>query len=123
MSRKLIFPDYEATLNQPVLLSDVLPPTHLSHFVIAIIAQLDLTCIYRTYAAVGGAIIAPQILLVLLFYGYATGVFSSRKIERATYENVAFRLVAGGYHLDHDTIANFRKTFLEEIKELFVQIL
>jgi len=59
----------------------------------------------------------------LLFYGYATGVFSSRKIEKATYEHLAFRYVAGGLHPDHDTIANFRKTFLPEIQELFVQIL
>ena len=66
---------------------------------------------------------APEILLGLLFYGYATGVFSSRKIEKATYENVAFRFVTGGMHPDHDTIAHFRKTFLAEIQEMFVQIL
>jgi hypothetical protein len=59
----------------------------------------------------------------LLFYGYATGVFSSRKIETATYENLAFRFVASGLHPDHDSIANFRKTFLVELKELFVEIL
>ena len=62
-------------------------------------------------------------LLALLFYGYATGVFSSRKIEKATYEALPFRFVAGGLHPDHDTLANFRKTFLAEIKELFVQVL
>ncbi len=59
----------------------------------------------------------------LLVYGYATGVFSSRKIERATYEQLAFGLMAGGLHPDHDTIANFRKTFLGEIEALFVQVL
>ncbi len=58
-----------------------------------------------------------------MFYGYATGVFSSRKIERATYETLPFRFVAGGLHPDHDTLANFRKTFRVEIKELFVQVL
>jgi len=62
-------------------------------------------------------------LLALLFYGYATGVFSSRKIEKATYEMLPFRFVAGGLHPDHDTLANFRKTFLNEIKALFVQML
>ena len=62
-------------------------------------------------------------LLGLLFYGYATGVFSSRKIEKATYENLGFRYVAGGLHPDHDTIANFRTTFLVEMEDLFVQIL
>ena len=62
-------------------------------------------------------------LLGLLFYGYATGVFSSRKIEKATYENLGFRYVAGGLHPDHDTIVNFRTTFLVEMEDLFVQIL
>ena len=64
-----------------------------------------------------------SLLLALLFYGYATGVFSSRKIEKATYETLPFRFVAGGLHPDHDTLANFRKTFRAEIKDLFVQVL
>ena len=66
---------------------------------------------------------APEILLGLLFYGYTTGVVSSRKIEKATYESLPFRFLAGGLHPDHDTIANFRKTFLAEMQELFVKIL
>jgi hypothetical protein len=72
---------------------------------------------------VGGEAIAPEILLGLLFYGYATGVFSSRKLEKGTYESIPLRFIAGGWHPDHDTIANFRKTFLAEIQELFVQVL
>lgn len=92
-------------------------------FVIDIIAQLDLSKIYKRYAPVCGEAIAPEILLGLLFYRYATGLFSSRKIEKATYESVPFRYIAGGLHPDHDTIAHFRKTFLEEIQELYVQIL
>lgn len=71
----------------------------------------------------GGEAIAPEILLGLLFYAYATGLFSSRKIERVTYESIPVRFVAGGWHPDHDTIAHFRKTFLAEIQDLFVQIL
>ena len=59
----------------------------------------------------------------MLFYGYATGVFSSRKIERATYEVLPFRFIAGDKHPDHSTIAAFRKQFLPELKDLFVQIL
>jgi len=123
MTRKFKTPDYESTLNQTITLRDALPPTHLARFVVDIIAQLDLSSIYARYAALGGVAIAPEILLALLFYGYATGVFSSRKIEKATYENLAFRFIAGGVHPDHDTIAHFRKTFLTEIKGLFVQIL
>jgi len=59
------------------------------------------------------------VLLSLLLYGYATGVFSSRKIERATYEAVPFRFIAGNLHPDHDTLATFRRTFLPELKNLF----
>lgn len=123
MSRVFKTPNYESTLNQVVKLGDALPASHLARFVVDIIAQVDLSCIYAQYAAVGGAPIAPEVLLGLLFYAYATGVFSSRKIERATYESIPFRFVAGGLHPDHDTIAHFRKTFLPEIQELFVHIL
>ena len=123
MSRKFKTPDYEATLKQTISLSEALPTNHLARFVVDVIAQLDLSVIYQRYAPSGGEAIAPEILLGLLFYGYATGVFSSRKLERATYESIPFRFVAGGWHPDHDTIAHFRKTFLTEIQDLFVQIL
>jgi len=123
MARKFRTPDYESTLNQTITLREALPANHLALFVVMVVAQLDLSNIYARYALVGGEAIAPEILLGLLFYGYATGVFSSRKIEKATYESIPFRFIAGGLHPDHDTIANFRKTFLAEIKELFVQIL
>lgn len=123
MSRKFRTPDYELALNQAITLREALPPNHLARFVVMVIGQLDLSHIYARYGHVGGEAIAPEILLGLLFYGYATGVFSSRKIEKGTYENIPFRFIASGLHPDHDTIANFRKTFLAEIQELFVQIL
>ena len=123
MSRKFKTANYEETLNQTIRLAEALPPQHLARFVVDITSQLDLSKIYGRYAPVGGEAIAPEILLGLLFYGYATGVFSSRKIEKATYESIPFRYIAGGLHPDHDTIAHFRKTFLAEIQELFVQIL
>jgi hypothetical protein len=62
-------------------------------------------------------------MLALLVYGYAGGTFSSRKIERATYDSVAFRFIAANLHPDHDTLAHFRKTFLVELEDLFVQVL
>jgi transposase len=123
MTRQFKTPDYEAALNQTITLRDALPLNHLARFVVDVIAQLDLSRIYAGYAPVGGIAFAPEILLGLLFYGYATGVFSSRKIERHTHESIPFRFVASGLHPDHDTIAHFRKTFLGEIQELFVQIL
>jgi transposase len=62
-------------------------------------------------------------LLSLLVHSYATGAFSSRRIERATYDSVAFRFMAAGSHPDHDTLANFRRRFLDELGGLFVQVL
>jgi len=123
MSRKFKTPDYEATLSTPILLGEALPADHLARFIVDIISQLDLSKIYAGYAERGGEAIAPEVLLGLLFYGYATGTFSSRKLEKASYENLGFRYVGGGLHPDHDTIANFRTIFLAELEELFVQIL
>jgi transposase len=116
-------PDYETTLSTPIQLGDALAADHLARLVVDIISQLDLSKIYAGYAERGGEAIAPEVLLGLLFYGYATGEFSSRRIEKASYENLGFRYVAGGLHPDHDTIANFRATFLVELEDLFVQIL
>jgi transposase len=114
---------YETTLSTPIRLGDALPADHLARFVVDVISHLNLSKVYAGYAERGGQAIAPEVLLGLLFYGYATGVFSSRKIEKATDENLGFRYVAGGVHPDHDTIANFRTTFLAELEDLFVQIL
>jgi transposase len=123
MSRKFRTANYEETLKQTIQLGEALPANHLARFVVDVISQLDLSEIYARYAPRGGEAFAPEILLGLLFYGYASGVFSSRKIEKATHENIPFRYVAGGLHPDHDTIANFRKAFLVEIQGLFVKIL
>jgi len=123
MARRFKMVDYEKALDQTVTIRDVLPPDHLARFIARVILLLDLSAIYAQYAPVGGEAYAPELLLGLLFYGYATGVFSSRKIEKATYESIPFRFLAGGWHPDHDTIANFRKTFLPEITSLFAQVL
>src|SRR3970040_978819 len=123
MSRKFKTVNYEESLKQTIQIGDALPPNHLARFVVDMITQLDLSQIYARYARRGEEAVAPDILLGLLFYGYATGVFSSRKIEKATYESIPFRFIAGGVHPDHDTLANFRKAFLPEIKALFVEVL
>ncbi len=123
MSRAFRTADYEQTLNLTIRLGDCLPPDHLAYFVVDCVAQLDLSALYARYGKRGGAPYAPEVLLGLLFYGYATGVFSSRKIERATYETVPFRFIAGNLHPDHDTLATFRRAFLQELKDLFVQVL
>jgi transposase len=123
MTRKFKTVDYEATLNLTVSLREALPPNHLARFVADVIAQLDLSSLYARYGTRGGDPFAPELLLGLLFYGYATGVFSSRMIEKATHESLPFRFLAGDLHPDHDTIAHVRKMFLPEVKDLFVQIL
>ncbi len=113
--------------NQPFLLppsiQDWLPQEHLARFIVETVEQLDLSKIESQYNNGGKEAYDPHVMLSLLFYGYATGVFSSRKIERATYDSVAFRFISANTHPDHDTIANFRKRFLNELSELFVQIL
>jgi len=123
MSRRFKKVDYDQALDLTVRLGDCLPPDHMARFVVDSVAQLDLSALYAHYGPRGGEPYAPEMLLGLLLYGYATGVFSSRKIERATYEAVPFRFIAGNLHPDHDTLATFRCTFLPELKDLFVQVL
>jgi transposase len=123
MSREFKRANHDQTLELKVRLGDCLPTSHLARFVVDCVAQLDLSGLYARYGTRGGAAYAPEVLLGLLFYGYATGVFSSRKIECATYESIPFRFIAGNLHPDHDTLAAFRCTFLPEIKDLFVQVL
>ena len=123
MTRKFRTADYEKTLDLQISLRDVLPPDHLARFIVDLVAQLDLSEIYNQYSDQGAPPYAPELLLGLLFYGYATGVFSSRKLEKATYEVIPFRFIAGDMHPDHDTIATFRKQFLAQLKNLFIQIL
>src|SRR5947209_15305165 len=105
MSRTFKTVDYDQALDLTVRLGDCLPPDHLARFVVDSVTHLDLAALYAHYGPRGGEAYAPEILLSLLLYGYATGVFSSRKIERATYEAVPFRFIAGNLHPDHDTLA------------------
>jgi len=123
MARKFKTVDHERSGQQKLTIDDCLPADHLARFIVAIVEMLDLSVFYAYYAAVGGEPIDPKVLLGLLLYGYATGVFSSRKIEQATYEIIPFRFIAGGLHPDHSTIAWFRKQFLTEIKGVFAQVL
>jgi len=107
----------------PPSVDEWLPQDHLARFVVEVIEQLDLSDLTRQYAGRGSAAHHPAVLLGLLIYGYASGVHSSRKIERATYDSVAFRYVAANTHPDHDTLATFRRRFLKEVEALFVQVL
>jgi len=107
----------------PPLVDEWLPERHLARFVVEVIAGLDLRAMTGSYRGSGEASYHPQLLLSIVIYGYATGVFSSRKLERATDDSVAFRFIAANQHPDHDTIAAFRRRFLEQIEKLFLQVL
>jgi len=107
----------------PPSVQDYVPEDHLARFVVEIVDQLDLRGILGVYAGKGKRPYHPAMLIALLFYGYATGTFSSRKLEKATYDSLAFRYICVNTHPDHDTIAAFRKRFLKELEGLFVQIL
>jgi transposase len=107
----------------PPSVDEWLPERHLARFVVEVIEDLDLRAMTGDYRGSGEASYHPSIVLGLLVYGYATGVFSSRKLERATYDSVAFRFIAANQHPDHDTIATFRRRFLKQIETLFVQVL
>lgn len=107
----------------PPSVEEWLPEDHLARFIVEVVDGLDVSRLVGAYAGRGSKAYHPSLLLPLLVYGYATGVFSSRKIERATYDSVAFRYIAAGTHPDHDTLATFRRRFLNELSDLFVQVL
>jgi len=115
--------DRETGFLLPPSVDDWLPERHLARFVVEVVDRLDLSAMSRSYRGTGSASYHPALLLGILVYGYATGVFSSRKLERATYDSVAFRFIAANDHPDHDTIATFRRRFLKQIEGLFVQVL
>jgi transposase len=115
--------DRDTGFLMPPSVDEWLPERHLARFVVEVIASLDLRAMTGRYRGCGEASYHPAVLLGMLVYGYATGVFSSRKLERASYDSVAFRFVAANQHPDHDTIAVFRRRFLKPIEALFVEIL
>src|SRR5665647_1199246 len=107
----------------PPSVDEWLPQRHLARFVVEVIDGLDLRAMIGRHRGADSASYHPRLLLGLLVYGYATGVFSSRKLERATYDSVAFRFIAANDHPDHDTIATFRRRFLRQIEGSFLQVL
>jgi transposase len=107
----------------PPSVDEWLPHNHLARFVVEVIDQLDLSELTRQYAGRGSDAYHPAMMLGLLVYGYATGLHSSRKIERACCDSVAMRFIAANAQPDHDSIATFRRRFLPQIEALFVQVL
>jgi transposase len=121
---------YPDAINQTLLfapsLHDWLPEAHLARFLVDVVSALDLSAIYQSYQEKDGrgqAAYAPEMMVRVLLYGYATGVYSSRKIQTGTFEDVAFRYLSGDQHPDHATIAEFRKRHLDALSGLFTQAL
>jgi transposase len=121
--RGFITVDRQTDYLLPPSVEDWLPENHLARFIVEVIDRLDLTELTRTYGGRGSAAHHPAVLLGLLIYGYVSGMPSSRKIERATYDSIAFRYIAANTHPDHDTLAHFRRRFGAQFEQLFVQVL
>jgi transposase len=115
--------DRKCPIELPASLEGWLREDHLARFVGDVVEQLDLSAIEQIYSGRGSPAYPPKLMVALLFYGYATGVFPSRKLEQASYESVPFIYIGGGLHPDHDSINSFRKRFLAQLEELVVQIL
>jgi len=115
--------DRETLYLLPPSIQEWLPENHLARFIVDVVAQLDLKPLYKSYRGCGNEAVDPSTLIALLFYGYSNGIFSSRKLEKATYESIPVRYICANTHPDHDTIANFRKRFLPHISKYFLEIL
>jgi len=115
--------DRDTSYLLPPSVDEWLPENHLVRFVVEVVDQLDISALESAYTGSGSDAYHPRMMTALLFYGYASGTFSSRKIEAATYESVPMRYVAANQHPDHDTICSFRKRFMGPLGTLFTQIL
>lgn len=123
MSRQFLDIDRSTPIIVPANCEGWLDEKSLARFIVEIVGQLDTSTIEDAYSGGGSAPYPPQMMLALLFYCYVKGIFSSRKIEQATYELIPVLFITGGTHPDHDSINTFRKRFLKEFTGLFVQLL
>ena len=110
-------------LELPSNLEGWLDKNSLARFVVEVVEQLDTSEIEGAYKGGGSPPYPPKMMLALLFYCYAKGIFASRQIEQATYELIPVLYITGGTHPDHDSINTFRKRFLDQLESLFLQIL
>jgi transposase len=123
MSGHFVTSDRETPMLMSPSLQDWLPANHLARLVVETVERLDLRGIEDSYAGRGERAYRPKMLVALLLYGYATGVFSSRRLERACFDSVAFRFISANTSPDHDTIADFRKRILPDFPRIFLQVL
>ncbi len=107
----------------PPDLRDWIPEDDLAHFVIEAVARVGMSAFKVNHRGTGSAQYHPRMMLALLIYCYANGIFSSRRIERATHRDIGVRFVAANHHPDHDTIATFRRENFAAVGEGFLQVL
>ena len=94
----------------------------LARFIVEVVDQMDISGIESQYTGGGSEGYPPKMLIALIFYAYASGIFSSRKIEKATYELIPAIFIAQGLHPDHSVVSKFRKRFLKDLEVFFTQI-
>ncbi len=123
ISNKFIEIDRTVAIELPSNLEGWLDKNSLARFVVEVVEELDTSEMEKSYKGGGSAPYPPKMMLALLFYCYAKGIFASRQIERATYELIPVLYITGGHHPDHDSINTFRKRFLVQLPSLFVQSL
>lgn len=123
MPARFVNIDRDTPMLLPPDLRAWVPENHLAHFILEAVESLNLTCIRVNERGTGDEQFPPRMLLALLVYCYANGVFSSRQIERATHDHVPARFLSGDTHPDHDTICTFRRENKALLEESFVRVL
>jgi len=123
MPARYVTVDRETAMLLPPDLRDWVPANHFVHLIIDAVGELDLRTARVNERGSGSEQYPPSMMLALLIYSYATGVFGSRRIEQTTYENVAVRLLCADTHPDHDTICSFRRQNRELLTDSFARVL
>src|SRR5215212_7884430 len=123
MARNFVNVDRRTPLLLPVDLREWVPPEDIAHFVIEVVEGVDLRSARVNERGSGSAQYPPSMLAAVLIYCYLQGIHSSRAIERATHTHLGVRYITGDTHPDHDTIATFRRTQREVVREAFTQVL
>ena len=123
MPAKFVNVDRLSPMLLPCDLTEWVKDNDLVHFIIEVVETCDLSRAHINHSGRGSAQYPPGMMLTLLIYSYATGVFSSRKIERATYDSISVRYICANHHPDHDTIAVFRRRNLNLLEDVFLHVL
>lgn len=123
MAERLVNVDRDTPMLLPVDLRDWIADDDIAHFIIEVISGMNITTLATNRRGTGSAQYPPKTMLTLLVYCYATGIFGSRRIERASYQHLSVRYILGNTHPDHDTICKFRRENLQAIQQVFLHVL